>query len=103
MKSVRNEENYRALSVPKESPEAANADIEAFFKAVRELRQQFKLTDVLLVASVNVLYPGKGEGRAMTYAHFGDSREAETMAAYVYGAEGAERREMMAHLCAGKK
>ena len=101
---TKDEANYRRLNEPKASPDVANAEIAEFFREARELRQKYKLPDVLIVVAATVMYPdGAGEGRVMTYAHFGDSREAETMAAYAYGAETAERRSIIARMLAGRK
>lgn len=99
----RDEAKYRRLSEPKESPEKANEDINAFLKELKELREKHGLPDVLCVISVNVNYEGKGEGRAMTWANFGDSMRVEALAAYAYGQAGEQQREFMNLLLKGKK
>ncbi len=103
MELTRNEARYRRLSEPKESPEKANDDINAFLKELSDLREKYGLPDVLCVISVNVNYEGKGEGRAMTWGNFGDSQRVEALAAYAYGQASAQQREFMNLLLKGKK
>jgi hypothetical protein len=99
----RNEAKYRELSVPKETPEKANEDINAFFKELGELREKYALPECLCVLGVNVDYGEGKEGTAITWMSYGDNMKAEGLAAYAYGQAQAEHREIMNRLLRGKK
>src|SRR5258708_7022122 len=88
-------DNYRKMSEPFENPDAANASLQKFMEGVRELRNACRISDVLVICSVNVLYETGGEGRAIVHGFNGDSQNSESMAAYAYGQESAERRKQI--------
>ena len=92
MNTINDPENYRKLLEPFATPEAANIALIAFYDEVRAARNKHRIPDVLVVASMNVAYDS-GEGRAISRKYDGDISREESMAAYAYGAAGAERRE----------
>lgn len=94
-------QNYREMSVPFFGPEAANLALEAFYDDVRAARQKHRIADVLTVVSVNVIYDEGGEGAALSHSHNGDPMKAESMAAYVFGREQADRKAWLNKLVAG--
>ena len=98
-----NPKRYRELSVPKESPEKANADLTAFFDELRELRIKHGIPDVLVTAAVNVTYQGGGEGLAIIWCHFGSQTMLPTMAAFTHGEVMADQRAMIAKLLAAQR
>lgn len=100
MRAERELGKYRILSEPV-SKDEANKNIAAFFEAVSEAREKFHIPDVLCVVSVVVSYES-GEGQATMYFCAGDAGHTESLAAYAFGQEQAQRREYMNQLLAGK-
>lgn len=102
-KVVRDPGTYRAMSVPFESADEANAAIQAFFADLREIRTKHRMRDIHVVGITCVKYADGNEGDAMWSLQIGDSSKAESMLAYALGREQAEHREHIAKLLAGKK
>ena len=98
-----NPARYRELSVPKESPEKANADLKAFFQELRELRIKHKMQDVLGTVAMSVKYPDGIEGLAMSWSHCGSQAMLPTLAAFTHGEVIADQRAMIAKLLAAQK
>jgi len=69
-----NERNYKKLSTPFETEEAADAEIEKVIMAVLKLRNKHHILDVHLVMGVN--YEDKTK---LAKAHMGDSDRAAPM------------------------
>ena len=101
MKPIKDPENYRKMSAPFASVDEAQASLKSFMIGVHELRQKHRIADVLTVSSVNVKYE-EGEGRAIIHGFSGDSANAEGMAAYAYGQESAQKRELMSRILSGE-
>ncbi len=102
MKEINDPGNYRKMSEPYRSSEEASSALDAFYEAVKELRNTHKITDVLMVVCVNVTYE-EGEGAVMSRSHYGDPLKSESMAAYAYGAEQTARKQWITRLLSGKK
>lgn len=100
METISDPENYRKMSEPFESADEANTALKQFMDVVRELRQKYRIAEVLTVVSVNVKYKD-GEGKAISFGFNGNYMEAESMAAYAYGDLAANRRAYMNKLAKG--
>lgn len=96
-----NPKNYRKMSEPFPDADTANQVLSDFFTELSELREKYRVADVLCIVAVNVQYD-ETEGRALTYFHAGDELNTESLAAYGYGRAQAERREVVNQLLSGK-
>lgn len=83
---------YRALSEPFADTNAANEAIHRFLRGVSELRKECRVPDVLISLSANVQYGDGKEGEVALSCHFGDSRNAEMLAAFALGQFREERQ-----------
>jgi len=97
--------NYRALSEPFSSIDDAGAALEAFYADVSASRQRNRITDVLVVTSVNVMCEpdaatlfNEQEQPGVSYVSCGDSAKAEHLAAWVFGQTRAARKTELALL-----
>ena len=97
MESINDPDNYSKMREPFASPEAADEAIKGFYSELYELRNKYRIADVLTVVSLAIRYPD-GPGEVITSAHFGDELRAETMAAWSYGHEAAVRQERVAKM-----
>lgn len=88
-------ENYRRMSEPFEGPEAANKALKDFFTELGDLRKKHRIADCLTVVSINVKYEDGEEGSAMLRFSFGDPLKPVSLAAWLYGREQADHREMI--------
>lgn len=88
---------YRRLCEPHASIDALNAELEAFYKSVRELREKHKLPEVLVIVAANVMDDGV-EYEVQSSAYNGDVRNAAYMIARAYGESIAEARAMIGKL-----
>lgn len=86
---------YRELSEPFESPDEANAAIEAFIKDLAEIRKKHGLRDVLCVISSACTYPDGEEADFIMSYQLGDEAKGVLLAAWIYGEAQAEHREMV--------
>ncbi len=93
---------YLELCYPKEFPDQANSDIREFFKELRELREKYRLPDVLCIVSCFVRYESE-VGHVTTFNHNGNELETEPMLAYALGMVQAERRARINKALAGKE
>ena len=94
-------ENYRQLSQPFESLDAADKAVQSFFSEVSELRKKHKITNLYLIVGSSVT-TDTGEPEFLTTRHFGDSLKRESMVAYAFGQEQSERQELIGKLLSGK-
>lgn len=93
--------NYRRLSEPFESPEAAREAINTFWDAVAAARNASGMTDVHVIVRINVVSDAGDEGVVITAAHFGNSIEAEAMCAWALGQEAALRESTIGKFLKG--
>lgn len=95
--------NYRAMGVPHEGADAANAALVAFARDVEEARKKHRIRDVLVTVQMVVDYSDdEQETAVMTRFSFGDVSKNLELAAYAYGAESAEHRERINKFATGK-
>jgi hypothetical protein len=88
---------YRELSDPFESAKEAQAAWNAFFEDLGEIRKKHGFQNIHVIALDSYITDGE-EGAFMINAHYGDSSQAEAMAAYAFGVEKAQREEVLAKL-----
>jgi len=93
---------YHEMAQPFETPEAANDAISAFYEDVRGLRRKHKIRDVLIVVFDSATYGDGKVGEFMNTIHMGSELHALSMAAYSYGQQQADHREMIAKIVATK-
>lgn len=98
-----NPKNYHKMSQPHETPISANEALEKFYEKVEEARNEFKISDVLIVTKDSAYYPDGEVGHFMIHAQYGNQLNGVAMAAYAYGQLQAEQRELLNKLVAGKK
>lgn len=82
--------NYRAMSEPFASSDAANKAIELFFDMVQEARKTCKIQDVHILVKFHVIEDEK-EKVAMTSGHLGNNNEGIGMCAWGLKSEMAEQ------------
>ena len=99
--AVRDEDNYRKLSEPFPSFDAANEALEAFFKDLREVRNKHKMTDVYVIISGSARTASGEEGEFVTSQHHGSSLKSESMVAWALGTEQTRRQEAIAKMIKG--
>ena len=75
---------YRRMCEPFKSGDEANEHVEAFFGSVRELRERFKITDVVLVAQIS-FKDGEAEKIAQATLQIGNPANAEMM--HIFGSQ----------------
>lgn len=97
MKSF-DQKTYRECCAPK-TVEQADQDLEAFVEAVYELRKQYRIPDVYVIAQVAVETDGE-EALVNSVAHFGDQFKREGLAAFALGYESRARQETIAKIAA---
>lgn len=93
--------DYRAASVPHESDEVAALAAKAFAESVAELRKEYRMADVYLIASCNVTKTdadGPFEADLCYTCHFGHEENALTMIAQAYGVEMRNHEDRIARL-----
>ena len=86
--------NYRKMSEPHESSEAANKALNDFQKELSELRKKYKIANILMIVNDSYL-DGEGDASFMSVFEFGSQLEMEAMAAYGLGQAQARRAEMI--------
>lgn len=87
---------YHKLSEPFPTYEAASEAIDAFWVDLEEIRKKHKIPDIHLVLAWKALGSDGQPGEYTASAHLGNELMAESMAAYAYGKEQADRRERIA-------
>jgi len=102
MKTENNPANYRELSEPFETPEAANKALDNFYEMVREARHENHIADVHIITKINVMN-GEVEGSGISSAHFGNSLEGAAMCAWGYGKEQSDRESVIRQFIKGDK
>lgn len=85
-------ETYRRLCEPFPNVEAANAAAKAFMDELYELRVKHRIRDVLIAVEVTITYED-GEGCPIMYGYYGDTDNAEKVAAYTFGRLQGDRQE----------
>ena len=92
--------NYRAMSIPHDNLDAANAAWSAFYADVFAARQRHRIADVLVVAALNFSDEGK-EQSAPVCSSMGNPRTAAERAAFAYGHETNEHDRRLAEAIKG--
>lgn len=93
--TARDPKLYRELSEPFESPDEANAAVEAFFNDLGEIRKKHGFPDVICVISGSCVYPDGEEGNFIIESHHGDEANKVLLAGWLYANSQAEAREML--------
>lgn len=98
--TVNDPEHYRRMSEPFESPAEADAALAAFFDAVKQARDTYRIADVQVIVQVNIAHPGpRGERAGMASAYYGNvAANRLALLARSYGAAKAEHEEMLGDL-----
>lgn len=78
MNTIQDPANYRAMSEPFSSPEAANEAIGKFFDMIQEARKACKIQDVHFIVKFHVLHDER-ESVAITSGHIGNTAEGVGM------------------------
>lgn len=94
--------NYRKLSEPFASKDAANEALQSFCDEVGEARKRHGIANVIIIIKDSCMY-GEEPGDFLNLYQLGSSLEHESMVAYAFGAIRAERNEMIAKLIKGVK
>lgn len=103
MEAKKDPELYRRMSEPYADLDAANDAFNGFFKELYDLREKHRIADVHIVASVPIM-TADGETASLVRFHIGDSMKAESMLAYAFGSEQAQREsEVLRMLAQGKR
>lgn len=84
--------NYRELTEPLPIDQV-NANMKAFADELYELRNKYRIADMLFVVRPSVKYDDGEIGCPMMLNHFGDSVLTEGMAAFAFGRASTERQE----------
>ena len=100
MKTENNIKKYTRLVQPV-TREQGNANIQAFYEALGELRDKYHIPECLCVIKVNVEYTDGEVGEAITSMHYGSQSEAESMAAYALGNARAQMTAKVNKLAIG--
>jgi len=90
-----NPERYKRLSEPFESPEAVNEAYAGFFRELGELREKYKIPDVLAVVEANVVAPNGSVMKAVTTFQWGDMSRRGTLVLYLYRQESEVIQKLM--------
>ena len=93
---------YRRLSEPFASVDEAEKAWMAFAAELRELRAKHRIADLLAVAGISFIAADGEESWLPIVLHNGDEMKAETLAAYAFGAEQANRQERIARALQAK-
>ncbi len=87
MKKVTNDpEKYRRMSVPYKSEEEAREMLTAFLGELGEIREKYKVPNVVLVTKASVMIEGQ-EKVFPAIANWGDSAHVLSMLAWAFGDE----------------
>jgi len=97
METIRDEVNYRQITEPL-PVDTVNANIKAFFDELYELRNKYRIADVMIVVRPSVKYDDGDIGAPMALASFGDSVLTEGMAAFAFGKASSDRQENIQRL-----
>jgi len=85
-------QQYREVSIPHESFEVANERVVKFCDELYELRNKYKIRDLLFVMRFSAIREDGMEAEATLTNHYGAAENMEGIAAYAYG-ELASRRQ----------
>jgi hypothetical protein len=94
--------NYRAMLVPHESIDAANAAWNKFLDVVEKARKEFRIADVHVLARMHVSTEA-GEMATQASSHYGNGMEALAMLAEAYGAERERLLSALERTATGKR
>lgn len=94
-------ENYRKMSEPHTSQDAANKALQAFFDAVEKLRNEHHIQDVHVIAKTNAINKDGREQAGILSAHFGHMLEAAPMCAWSLGQAQAEYQQIVGEYLKG--
>lgn len=91
-------DNYHKLNQPFESADDANAALEAFWEEFYALRNKYKIPDVLVVFRLMCRTKDGDVAELFGSLNAGSEMYAESLAAWGYGRESAQRQERMARI-----
>jgi len=81
-----NPELYRRLSEPWPTPDEANAAMREFDKELSELREKYRVPNLIAVCGVNAIRPDDGrDGTAVILLRWGNAAEHEPLVARALG------------------
>lgn len=87
--------NYRKLSEPFESPDAADAAIQAFWKEFYELRNKHRIADATVVVRTIYATNDGDEAVGLLAMHAGSWIHQESMSAFAYGQAVSDRQQQI--------
>ncbi len=93
---------YRRMSEPFPDSETANDAVQAFFAGVEKLREQHRISDVLVLAEIGVMTDGT-ETRGAAQLFRGSRANIMPMLARAYGAERQRHEDDLALLMAAAR
>jgi hypothetical protein len=97
----RNPKLFREMSEPHESVAAFGEHTQAFFYEVSQLREKYRITNVVMV--VQAQYEENGEEHsALATRLIGDTGQAQALFAYGYGVARAENEAFIKLLKGGR-
>jgi hypothetical protein len=93
---------YREMAAPFENADVANAAFKAFFADLGEIRKKHGITNVYVVIGGSIKNPDVegGEREVIVNLMYGDQLRAESMTAWAYGYEQAERESKVSSMVA---
>ena len=88
---------YRAMCVPFESIEAANAALLAFQNELYELRCKHRIRDLSFAIEIDIVNADteEGESPARVSGHLGSSVKRLELAAYAFGSARTEHEQLL--------
>lgn len=95
--------NYRAMSVPHDSPDAAMEAMHAFLDEVEQVRKKHRIPDVTIVLKAAAFVGDGQEGDYSMSAHFGDPAHKLPMLATAYGGAREQYEAALAAAVRGNK
>jgi hypothetical protein len=96
---------FREMNEPYANATEAQSSMDAFAEGVKKLREEHKVTNVLVVVNYNIVHEDseEGEGEYFGTLSFGNSLQMLPMAAYAYGHQREAQNEAIAKLLKGRR
>lgn len=95
-----NPDLYREMSQPFANADEAEKALTGFFEELGELRKKHRIANAYTIIAVMVVGSDGEEGEVVTSGMYGDSLRAESLTAWAFGHESAQRQEKIAKLIA---
>lgn len=93
MTIIQDNELYRELSIPFESVDAANDNIQKFCDELYDLRAKYRIRELMFAIRIGCKRDDGEEADATIVNHFGSSLQMESIAAFAYGTLSARRQQ----------